>query len=221
VDGAGRERRLSFRFLFHLSNPSGLDSRMVIPMKGLEEKEETNWPREVAAQLPETKVSAKARNCLKLGSMPVLCTEWSLLLGGGVRGRMNRIEGFAFLSNQQPLDSFCQTHPSIDAHTVQPNYPHRTTPHSTTQHNTTRTGHPVDERDEEEGAIAHGGVGDEAREEVGPDGVGPGEVLPDDDGPVEGEAHHDGKRRREHVGDHHWGAGAAAGLVGLGGCGRG
>lgn len=44
---------------------------MVIPMKGLEEKEETNCPREVAAQLPDTNVSAKARNFLKSGSIPV------------------------------------------------------------------------------------------------------------------------------------------------------
>ena len=47
-----------------------VDARMVMPMKGLEEKEETNCPSEVAAQLPDTKVRAKAMNCLKLGSMP-------------------------------------------------------------------------------------------------------------------------------------------------------
>ncbi len=66
-----------------------------------------------------------------------------------------------------------------------------------------RTRHPVDERDKEEGPVAHGGVGDEAREEVGADGVGAGEVLAHDDAPVEGEAHHDGEGGREHVGDHH------------------
>lgn len=53
-------------------------------MKGLEEKEETNWPREVAAQLPDTKVSAKARNFLKLGSIPVGVYLWVVGWVGGL-----------------------------------------------------------------------------------------------------------------------------------------
>lgn len=49
--------------------------RMVRPMKGLAEKEDTYWPIEVAAQLPEMKVNEKTKNCLMLGSMPVWVRE--------------------------------------------------------------------------------------------------------------------------------------------------
>jgi hypothetical protein len=45
-------------------------SRTVRPMKGLAEKEDTYWPRDEAAQLPEMKVAANIRNFLKSGSMP-------------------------------------------------------------------------------------------------------------------------------------------------------
>lgn len=40
-------------------------------MKGLEEKDETYWPMEAAAQLLEMKVSAKTVKRIRSGSMPL------------------------------------------------------------------------------------------------------------------------------------------------------
>lgn len=47
-----------------------------------------------------------------------------------------------------------------------------------------RTGHPVDDGREEERAVAQGEIAEEARADVGADGVGGREELAEDDGPA-------------------------------------
>lgn len=63
------------------------------------------------------------------------------------------------------------------------------------------TRHPIKQRDQDKRTVTHRGIDNEACNKVRTNSIGAGKVFTHNNGPVQGKAHHDGQRSREHVGD--------------------